>query len=105
VGDDADEALELPTVPKAALREMSDEQLMESLEQNQDMRAYLASKRVDLEREQDRRASLGTSLEVPGMKTSEGPAIRISHQRIVDLLAIRPSHQRIVDLLVAQWRH
>jgi hypothetical protein len=36
---------------------------------------------------------------------AEVPTIRLSHQRIVDLLAIRRSHQRIVDLLVAHWRH
>jgi hypothetical protein len=71
VGDDDDEALELPTVPKAALPDMSDEQLMESLEQNQDVRAYLARKHADLMKEQDRRASLGTPLEVPGMELTE----------------------------------
>ncbi len=113
VGDDDDEALELPTVPKAALRDMSDEQLMESLERNQETRAYLARKRGDLMREQDRRASLGTALEVPGMELTEVPemeltelpAIRRYQQRIVDLLAIRLSRQRIVDLLVAHGRH
>ncbi len=70
--DDGDEALELPTVPKAALLVMSDEQLMESLEQNQDARAYLSRKHADLVREQDRRASLGTPLEVPGIELTEG---------------------------------
>ena len=73
IGEDDDgEALELPTVPKAALWNMSDEQLLESLERNQDHRAYLASKRVDLQREQDRRASLGTALEAPGIEMIEG---------------------------------
>jgi hypothetical protein len=105
IGGDDDDDEELPTVPRAALLEMSDKLLMESLEANQEARAYLSRKRVDLEREQDRRASLGKPLEVPGMETTEGPAIRISHQRIVDLLAVRPSHQRIVDLLVARKRH
>jgi hypothetical protein len=52
-GDDDDEALEMPTIPKAALREMSEEQLMESLEANQDARAYLSRKHADLVREQD----------------------------------------------------
>jgi ParB-like chromosome segregation protein Spo0J len=80
--DDGEEALELPTVPKAALRDMSDEQLMESLERNQEGRAYLASKRVDLEREQDRRASLGTPLEVPGMEPTEVPAICDANQAV-----------------------
>jgi hypothetical protein len=71
VGDDDDEeAFELPTVPKASLREMSDEQLMASLEQYQDMSAYIARKRGDLMREQDRRVSLGTSLEVPGAEAA-----------------------------------
>ena len=63
--EDDDEALELPTVPKASLREMSDLQLMERLELNRDHYAYLASKRVDIEREQDRRASLATSSGAP----------------------------------------
>ena len=72
VDDDDDDALELPTIPKAALLYMSEAQLMESLEQNQETRAYLASKRVDLEREQDRRASLGTTLEGPGVELTEG---------------------------------
>jgi ParB-like chromosome segregation protein Spo0J len=72
VGDDDDEALELPTTPKAALLDMSDEQLMETLEQNQDMRAYLSRKHADLAKEQDRRASVGTPLEVPGLELTEG---------------------------------
>jgi hypothetical protein len=51
----------------------------------------------------------GTSIEVPGREPTEVPALRLAHQRIVDLLAIKPaegpairiSHQRIVGLLVA----
>jgi hypothetical protein len=70
VGDD-EEALELPTVPKASLREMTDEQLMERLEANQDTRAYLARKRAELIGEQDRRASLGKPLEAPGIALIE----------------------------------
>lgn len=73
IGDDDDgDAMELPTVPRAALREMSDKQLLESLEQYQDTSAYIARKRGDLVSEQDRRASLGTPLEVPGVELTEG---------------------------------
>ena len=80
-GDD-DDAGELPTVPRAAIREMSDAALLERLEQNQDMRAYLTRKRVDLESEQERRASLGTPLEVPGMEPTEVPAICDANQAV-----------------------
>jgi hypothetical protein len=62
--DDEDDALELPMVPRAAIREMSDEQLMESLEENQDAQAYLARKRMDIAREQDRRARPPMPLEL-----------------------------------------
>jgi hypothetical protein len=68
LGDDDDEALELPTIPKASLRDMSDEQLMERLEENQDARAYLTRKRVELEREQERRAG-------PGMGAADKAAV------------------------------
>jgi ParB-like chromosome segregation protein Spo0J len=72
-GDD-DGAGELPTVPGAAIREMTADQLLERLEQNQDMSAYLARKRMELAGEQDRRAILGTPSEVPGMElTKEAP--------------------------------
>jgi ParB-like chromosome segregation protein Spo0J len=71
VGDDDDEALELPTIPKASLGDMSDEQLIERLEENQDTRAYLSRKHADLVKEQDRRASLGTPLEVPRIELTE----------------------------------
>ena len=70
--DDGGDAAELPTVPGAAIREMSDAALLERLDRNQDMTAYLARKRWDIEREQDRRASLGTPLEVPGTELTEG---------------------------------
>ena len=66
--DDDDDALELPMIPRAAIREMSDPQLMDSLEANQEARAYLSRKRMDLEKEQDRRVSLGAPLEVPGIE-------------------------------------
>jgi uncharacterized ParB-like nuclease family protein len=72
IGDDGDEALELPMTPKAALLDMSDEQLMERLEENQDARAYLSRKHAELVREQDRRARLMTPLEVPGIELTEG---------------------------------
>jgi ParB-like nuclease family protein len=71
VDDDDDEALELPTIPRAALLYMSDAQLMESLEQNQEARVYLSSKRVDLEREQDILKNLSyTSLLIRGRQPS-----------------------------------
>jgi hypothetical protein len=71
--DDDDDALELPMVPRAAIREMSDKQLMESLEENQDAQAYLARKRVDLEREQDRRAGPPVPFEpLEGLELTEG---------------------------------
>jgi hypothetical protein len=73
VGDDDDEALELPMIPRAAIREMSDKQLMERLEENQEARAYLARKRVELEREQERRAGPGVPLEPWGdLELTEG---------------------------------
>jgi hypothetical protein len=78
IGDDDDgEALELPMIPKAALRDMTDEQLMEAIEVNREHYAYLARKRVDLEREQDRRASLAGTLEAPGLAemTDEVPEV------------------------------
>ena len=102
IGDDDDgEALELPMIPKDALLYMSDEMLMESLELNRDHYAYLARKRVELEREQDRRVSLGTTLElpaIPGMEAIVDPT-QAARQRLVDLLAVHAARQRIVDLL------
>jgi hypothetical protein len=70
--DDGGDAMELPTVPRAALREMTGEQLVESLEDNQDARAYLTRKRMELEGEQDRRAGPGTPLELPGNGADRG---------------------------------
>ena len=72
-GDDDDDALELPMVPRAAIREMSDKQLRESLDENQDARAYLHRKRMEMEREQDRRAGPGTPLEpLEGLELTDG---------------------------------